>query len=177
MIIVHGEKLKEEKRDYIRERLKDLRDVLDLKNTITAVVSTQNINVRVNLSVNVGGSYITGDANNRDLEVALELASNMLEGRVRGYKEKRRTTEKNGDTIRRYEFESEYSEEIFGEYTESLEEEITKRKEFEVSVMAEEEAIEQMALLGHSFFLFVNEDGKASVLYKRNKGYGLITSK
>ena len=42
--------------------------------------------------------------------------------------------------------------------------------------MAEDEAIEQMELLGHNFFLFINERTKSlNVLYRREDGnYGLI---
>jgi len=45
-----------------------------------------------------------------------------------------------------------------------------------VSAMNEDEAIEQMELLGHSFFMFFNADKNAvNVIYKReNGGYGLL---
>jgi putative sigma-54 modulation protein len=42
--------------------------------------------------------------------------------------------------------------------------------------MGAEEAVEQMELLGHSFFVFYNaEDGQINVVYRRRDGnYGLI---
>jgi hypothetical protein len=42
--------------------------------------------------------------------------------------------------------------------------------------MTEDEAIEQMELLGHSFFVFTHrERGTIHVLYRRNDGnYGLL---
>lgn len=52
---------------------------------------------------------------------------------------------------------------------------IKRRKRFELNVMTEEEAILQLELLGHSFFAFKNESGENVILYKRSKGYGLIT--
>ncbi len=53
---------------------------------------------------------------------------------------------------------------------------IIRRKKIEVSPMGEEEAIDQMELLGHDFFVFYNVDSKAvNVLYRRKEGgYGLI---
>jgi putative sigma-54 modulation protein len=54
---------------------------------------------------------------------------------------------------------------------------IVRRKQFPIAPMDEEEAIEQMSLLGHeSFFVFFNVDtSKMNVLYKRRDGsYGLI---
>lgn len=54
--------------------------------------------------------------------------------------------------------------------------EIVRVKRFEVWPMHEEEAIEQMELLGHDFFIFYNtEDGGLNVVYKRKDGnYGLL---
>lgn len=54
--------------------------------------------------------------------------------------------------------------------------EIVRRKEVEVVAMNEEEAIEQMELLGHTFFAFFNaEAGNINILYKRTSGgYGVL---
>jgi putative sigma-54 modulation protein len=62
---------------------------------------------------------------------------------------------------------------------ESVEEaagEIVRVKRFEVRPMSPAEAIEQMELLGHVFFLFLNSEEEAvSVVYKRRDGdYGLL---
>jgi putative sigma-54 modulation protein len=53
---------------------------------------------------------------------------------------------------------------------------VVRVKRFAVKPMSVAEAVEQMELLGHSFFLFVNiEGGTLSLLYRRNDGnYGLI---
>ena len=49
--------------------------------------------------------------------------------------------------------------------------EVVRVKRFEVKPMAVEDAIAQMDMLGHSFFLFVNaETGITSVVYRRNDG-------
>ncbi|MEE8163547.1 MAG: ribosome-associated translation inhibitor RaiA [Anaerolineae bacterium] len=53
---------------------------------------------------------------------------------------------------------------------------IVRTKRFQVAPMDEEEAIEQMELLGHDFFVFfnVNTDG-INVIYRRKDGdYGLL---
>ena len=56
------------------------------------------------------------------------------------------------------------------------ERQIVRTKEFPVRPMAVEDAILQMELLGHSFFLFMNsETNMMNVLYRRNDGaYGLL---
>ncbi len=63
---------------------------------------------------------------------------------------------------------------------ESVEEEpvgkVVRVKRFLVQPMTPDEAIEQMELLGHDFFLFFNrESDSMNVLYRRNDGdYGLL---
>lgn len=53
---------------------------------------------------------------------------------------------------------------------------IVRRKRFQVLPMDEEEAIRQMELLGHDFFIFHNaETGEINVIYRRRDGnYGLL---
>jgi SSU ribosomal protein S30P/sigma 54 modulation protein len=53
---------------------------------------------------------------------------------------------------------------------------IVRTKEFQVKPMYSDEAVEQMELLGHNFFIFQDADtGKLNVLYRRQDGnYGLI---
>ena len=53
---------------------------------------------------------------------------------------------------------------------------VVKKKRVDLKPMSEEEAILQLELLGHDFFLFASEEtGAASVLYRRRDGdYGLI---
>jgi putative sigma-54 modulation protein len=64
---------------------------------------------------------------------------------------------------------------------EELDFDVIRQKRFILKPMTVEEAILQMNLLGHEFFMFKNfEDGNAfSIVYRRSGGgggYGLITS-
>jgi putative sigma-54 modulation protein len=64
------------------------------------------------------------------------------------------------------------------EYLEEEEEgyEIVRRKRFPLQPMSPQEAIDQMELLGHDFFVFFNPDEEGvNVIYKRHDGnYGLL---
>lgn len=53
---------------------------------------------------------------------------------------------------------------------------VVRRKRFAVYAMSEEEAIEQMELLGHDFFLYRNPaSGQVNVVYRRRgEGYGIL---
>jgi putative sigma-54 modulation protein len=53
---------------------------------------------------------------------------------------------------------------------------IVKTKQFEVKPMSPEEAVLQLELIGHDFFMFLNADtDSVNVVYRRREGgYGLI---
>ena len=55
-------------------------------------------------------------------------------------------------------------------------EQIVKVKQFSVKPMSPEEAVLQLELIGHDFFVFRSDDsGEINVIYRRkNGGYGLI---
>jgi putative sigma-54 modulation protein len=59
---------------------------------------------------------------------------------------------------------------------EETERKIVRTKKFQVVPMTDEEAVEQMELLGHDFFVFYNVNlGRINVLYRRaDKNYGLL---
>jgi len=64
----------------------------------------------------------------------------------------------------------------FDEETEEESDNIVRIKRFAMTPMHPDEAVEQMELLGHDFFVFYNADeGQLNVLYRRKEGnYGLL---
>jgi putative sigma-54 modulation protein len=69
--------------------------------------------------------------------------------------------------------------EFVDEFGDETPNEVVRRKEIPVVAMNEAEAVEQMELLGHTFFMFFNGDtGSVNVLYKRSSGgYGVLVPK
>ena len=96
-----------------------------------------------------------------------------MERQVR--KNKTRLMSMNKHTKQNYDFNFE-SIEI--EKDEKNTNKVVKRKNIEVKPMSEEEAILQMELLSHEFYMFIDSDtDKPAVVYKRkNGGYGIISS-
>jgi putative sigma-54 modulation protein len=77
---------------------------------------------------------------------------------------------------KRVEGEEEEWEEAAPPSEEAISGKVVRVKRFEMFPMTPEEAIEQMELLGHQFFVFLNaEEGSINVVYRRRDGdYGLI---
>ena len=113
---------------------------------------------------------LRSEEEDKDLYAAIDLVTDKLERQIR--KNKTRLNKQNLDNKTR-EFNFDY------EITKDEEEEndiIVKRKNIEMKPMDEEEAVLQMNLLGHEFFVYKDmHTNKVCVLYKRKDGnYGLI---
>ena len=116
---------------------------------------------------------LRGEEEDKDLYAAIDLVTDKLERQIR--KNKTRLNKQNLDNKYK-EFNFDY--EVESDETEE-DEVIVKRKNIEMKPMDEEEAILQMNLLGHEFFVYQDmHTNKVCILYKRKDGnYGLIETK
>ena len=117
------------------------------------------------------------DKKQTDLYAALDVALDKMYRQIERYKGKR----KRRGGVKWAELEADLAmaeplpiEEGYDEDEDKSE--VVRRKEVSLIPMSEEEAIDQMELLGHSFFIFFNaETAKVCVLYRREDGnYGLL---
>jgi putative sigma-54 modulation protein len=132
----------------------------------------------VQLTVNCNGTYLRAEERGPRLMSVIDAAADVLSRQVRRYKEKVYRSDKRlkareaaltGKAAVPEETEEEREEEIvLGR--------VVRVKRFAVKPMTEEEAIEQMELLDHDFFLFFDADADTyAVLYRRREGdYGMI---
>jgi len=107
-----------------------------------------------------------------DLHNAFDIAFDKMQRQVDRYKGKRHRGRGDGRSAADV-----FEEELPVDETGELLPLIAKRKKFIVIPMNEDEAVEQMRLLGHdNFFVFFNaEQNSIQVLYRRRNGsYGLI---
>ena len=105
------------------------------------------------------------------IDAAIEKISRQIE-RVEGRRKNRRRT----STAMNSEMVMEATALLEELEEEAAESRIVRRKEFVLQPLDEEEAQEQMELLGHDFFLYYNPDVKAvNLIYRRKDGnYGLL---
>ncbi len=116
------------------------------------------------------------DKSQADIFAAVDMVIDKMYRQISRYKGKRRR--RAGDRFETLEPELAAAEAVPIDADEAEESavEIVRRKQIEMIPMSEEEAIDQMELLGHDFFVFYNaERGAMSVLYRRQDGgYGLL---
>jgi putative sigma-54 modulation protein len=118
-----------------------------------------------------------------EIENALNVAVERLYRQIERFKGKRTHKYRNryNATLEELDIAEAIPEvEIVGEEVEEeetpAETQIIRRKDVIITAMDEEEAIEQMELLGHTFFIFFNQTaGGINVVYKRRAGgYGVL---
>lgn len=114
------------------------------------------------VTVNIGGTLLRGETRAVNLFTAIDEVAEVMERQAQRFKgrlyDRKRPAQvrpapaPQGETI------------------------IVRTKRFPVRPLAAEDAVEQMELLGHDFFLFVNPDsGQLNLVYRRKDGkYGLI---
>ena len=174
--IIRGQKLEvtDSIKSYIEEKIGKLDKYFENPEELTAtvVVRVRGKEQIVEVTVPSKKVILRAEESNEDLYASIDLVSDKLERQIRKNKTKIRSKKSKAN----YEsfivdFEVEKEEE-----NENL---IVKRKELDTKPMSEEEAVLQMELVGHPFFIFKNATtDNISVVYKRKDGnYGIIDTK
>jgi putative sigma-54 modulation protein len=121
---------------------------------------------------NARGMILRAEERTTDLFAAVDAVVDKMYRQIERYKGKRR---RRGDMQEQEPFAG-LETAVQLEAEEMATGTVIRRKTFSVIPMHEEEAIEQMELLGHDFFVFVNaETDGVNVVYRRRDGnYGLL---
>jgi putative sigma-54 modulation protein len=117
------------------------------------------------------GPILRARESSTDMKASIDLLTDKLERQVKRYREKRGRRQ-HGRQAAHHQQEAEAIRVV----PEEAEPVIVKTKQFAVKPMTPEEAVLQLELIGHDFFVFRNvESNEANVVYRRRDGnYGLI---
>ena len=120
------------------------------------------------ITMSVNGLILRAEEDSNDMYLSIDRAVDKLESQIRRYRTKM------GKHLR--DPKPETPEEKVEPVYEEASFDVVRTKRFSVKPMDVDDAITQMELLGHSFFLFMNaENNTMNVLYRRNDGsYGLL---
>ena len=154
-------------RDYAISKIDRMEKYFDKPEDVSVKVifSVRGREQKVEITINGINFDLRSEVSHSDMYAAIDLAVDKLEQQMRKFKSKLMSKER---------VEIVYDEDIIDD---DVLEDVVKRKKVYLKPMDEEEAILQMELLGHDFYVFKNidKDGKISVLYRRkNNDYGLI---
>lgn len=170
--IIRGDKIKvtDSMKNYLEEKLGKLEKYLKESDDIRAsvVVKVKNKDQIVEITIPLKTIILRSEEQQDDFYKAVDKTIDKLERQIR--KNKTRLSKHNKSA----------KEFIFTEdepLTEN-DDSIVKRKKVDVKPMNEEEAVLQMELLGHQFYMYLDSDtNKYCVVYKRkDEGYGVLES-
>ena len=160
-------------RNYIEEKIGRLDKYFENPNAIeaTVVIRIRGIEQIVEVTIPIQKIILRAEESHGDLYAAIDIVSDKLERQIRKNKTRMSKRSSRGEDLG---FDL-----SFEDSKEDEESVIVKRKQIEMKPMSEEEAILQMNLIGHEFFVFKNvESGEVDILYKRKDGnYGIIETK
>lgn len=182
--IVRGENVEvtDALRDYVEKKLSRLEKYFHNTDETTAHVSLglRKDGHKVEVTIPFPQLLVRAEEKTSDMYAAIDLVVEKLERQIHKYKtkvnRKSRLVEQNLRTQWNEVFASAAATAV--EEEEDSEIEIVRNKRFNLKPMDPEEAVMQMEMLGHNFFVFSDADtGDTSVVYRRKDGkYGLITT-
>ena len=160
-------------REYVEKKVGKLDRYLPTINEARVELSVENAKSAEDrqvcqLTIRSNGTILRAEEKTDDMFASIDAVLDKMYRQIARYKGKRkrgRGQQQQGEMLP-----------IEEEMEEEPERHIVRVKRFQMTPMGQEEAIEQMELLGHDFFVFFNADVEAiNVLYRRKDGdYGLI---
>ncbi len=145
----------------------------EVKVTVSAKKSRQKIEVTV---IPISGPIVRAEDSEENLYAAIDVVYDKLNKQLRRYKSKLQDKHQDNKSIRYEDVNLDNGEDIVPVQEDEINIVIERNKKFEMKPMSAEEAVLQMELVGHEFYMFRNitTDG-ISIVYKREHGgYGLI---
>ncbi|RAL24546.1 ribosome hibernation-promoting factor, HPF/YfiA family [Thermoflavimicrobium daqui] len=165
-------------REFIEKKLSRLEKYFDTPTDAHVALSVQKERHKVEVTIPYPGLLVRAEEVSEDMYASVDLVIQKLERQIRKYKTKVNRKFRQDGSLRSIQFENAFTTQSVAIATKDEEEdfEIVRRKQFELKPMDTEEAILQMDLLGHNFFVYINvETDQVNVIYKRKDGkYGLI---
>ena len=168
-ILVRGNKIDitDAMKDYVKEKLSKLEKyTLDDNVKATVLVKVRNYTQKVEVTIPLKTLILRAEEESEDFYSAVDLVINKLERQIRKNKTKLKKKEKSG--VKEFNIDDiiDLSEE----------KEVVKRKKIEIKPMNLDEAILQMELLGHNFYMYKDSElDRVALVYKRREGgYGVI---
>ncbi|MBS4538128.1 ribosome-associated translation inhibitor RaiA [Clostridium sp. D2Q-11] len=172
-IIISGKNMQvtEGLRDAVDRKIERLEKYFHKDARVDVTMTVEKNRQIIEVNVPFSGTIIRAEEDTNDMYTSIDKVIDILERQIRKHKTKLEKRKHNGRTIR-FENIPDYRD-IAADTNEPS---IVKTKRFAMKPMDEEEAILQMELLGHNFFVYKDANtNETNVVYRRKDGnYGLI---
>lgn len=170
-LIIRGEKseITDSMKVYAEEKIQKLEKYLENSEEVKCNIlfKVRGPKQKIEITIPLSNCTLRVEEEGQDFYAAIDTSIDKLERQI--VKNKTRLLNKRNRAKQDFILE-------FEQIEEENKDKIEKRKIVELKPMDEEEAILQMELLNHDFYMFKNIDSdKVAVIYKRkNNGYGIM---
>ncbi|WP_024613258.1 ribosome-associated translation inhibitor RaiA [Clostridium sp. Ade.TY] len=154
-------------KDMVEKKVSKLDKYFEGDVNAKATLSVQKNRHRIEVAIPFNGILLRAEEITEDMYKSIDKVEDKLERQIR--KQRTKLARKQNNSLR-------FSELAADIHEDEHQGEVVKTKKFAVKPMDVEEAILQMELIGHNFFVYKDaETNEISVLYKRKDGdYGLL---
>lgn len=170
-IIVRGKQFKvtDALKNYAVKRVSKLEKYSDDFNDVIVTMSVEKERQRVEVTAPLNGFILRGEEETADMYSSIDLVVEKLERQMEKYR--KRIGKKRVKTAKEEPNFLPETEEDFEE-----KDNIVRIKRFQAKPMSVDEAVMQMNLIGHNFYVFLNADTEEmNVVYRRKDGnYGVL---
>lgn len=171
-IIIRGDKIEvtDAIKSYAEEKIGRLSKYLENAEELSAnlVLKVTNRDQKVEVTIPLSNGILRAEEVQEDLYAAIDKVVDKMERQIRKHKTKMQA--------RQIKIAKDLKFDNIEDFDVKEESAVVKRKKIEVKPMSEEEAIIQMELLGHQFYLYKDADTmQPTLVYKRTDNqYGVI---
>ncbi|WP_193195015.1 ribosome hibernation-promoting factor, HPF/YfiA family [Nostoc sp. MG11] len=183
-LVIHGKNIEitEAIREYVHQKIeKAVNHFQNITNEVDVHLSVAR-NPRINprqaaeVTIYANGSVIRAEESSENLYASIDLVADKIARQLRKYKERRQEQKTHAQPTNEVVVVESMVTDLIGDRTPELPNEVVRTKYFSMPPMTVAEALEQLQLVGHDFYMFRNsETGEINVIYERNHGgYGVI---
>lgn len=170
-------------REYVNQKIEKAVSHFQSMTTEVDVHLSVARNPRINtkqtaeVTIYANKTVIRAQESSEDLYASIDLVADKIQRQLRKYKEKlqhKKTHDQPKTGIMVH--DAPVAEDLIGDRTPELPNEVVRMKYFAMPPMTIEEALEQLQLVDHDFYMFRNtQSGEINVIYERNHGgYGVL---
>lgn len=176
-ITARGFELRQGAKDGIEKELSRIEKMLPSSATFTVTIEKLKDGYKCDITVNNVGSFIRGEAIADKIEPVIDMTVDDLKRKLRKLKTQLIDKKRKSGIDELAAAFSPLEEEVTMDNFEAFDGssiDIKRKKNITLNMMTDDEAIVQMEMLGHSFYVYLGIDGETKIIYQRGKGYGLL---
>lgn len=184
-LVIHGKNIEitDAIREYVHQKIEKAVNHFQSLTTEVDVHLSVARNPRITskqaaeVTIYANGSVIRAEESSESLYASIDLVADKIARQLRKYKERRQDKKAYLPTPDvELEEQTPLVADLIGDRTPQLPTEVVRTKYFAMPPMTMTEALEQLQLVDHDFYMFCNaETGEINVIYERNHGgYGVI---